>query len=142
MKKEGSLHIAVCRYIAMQYPDVIFNTDLSGIRLTMGQAMQIKRLRSSNAFPDLVIYHNNLYYPGLFIELKHRDAKLLRKDGFLCSDPHLREQNLMLHELENHGYCARFGWGFDKTKEMIDWYMNIQMEDINEPPIPPYYEKD
>lgn len=108
----------------------------------MGQAMQVKKLRSSNAFPDLVIYHNNLQYYALFIELKHRDAKLLRKDGCLCGDPHLREQNDMLHALEEQGYCARFGWGFDKTKALIDWYMTMDPGGFSEPPIPIYYEYD
>ena len=129
---------AVCRYIAHAYPGVMFNSDLSGIRLTMGQSMQVKKLRSSNAFPDLTIYHNNLHYPILFIELKSRDAKLLRKDGALCSDDHLREQNELLHELEAQGYMARFGWGFDKTQALIDWYMDNE-RDPNEPPVPKYY---
>ncbi len=102
----------------------------------------VKRMRSSNAFPDLFIIEKRGPYPGLFIELKSNDAKLLRKDGFLCSDDHLRDQNDMLHALEDRGYLARFGQGYDSTIGMIEWYLSL---DINikgmpdECPVQKYY---
>ena len=68
--KEENLHLAVCNYIRMQYPDVLFNSDMSGVKLTMGQAIKAKRLRSCKGFPDLVIYEPRGEHKGLFIELK------------------------------------------------------------------------
>lgn len=142
MKKEESLHIAVCRYLKTQYPNIIFNTDLSGIRLTQGQAGKVKRMRSSNAFPDIVIYEPHGDYAGLFIELKSRDAKLKRKDGFLCKDPHLEEQNKMLNGLEARGFLARFSKGFDQTIALIEWYLSLDLKEFgmdNDCPAPKLY---
>jgi len=144
MKKEESLHLAICRYIALQYPKAIFNTDLSGIRLTMGQSMAVKRMRSSNSFPDISIYEPRGPYFGLFIELKHMDARLLRKDGYLVADDRIKNQNKMLHDLSERGYLARFCQGHDQTIELIEWYMsqgdpNLKFDRI--PPIPLYHEK-
>ena len=146
MKKESSLHNAVARYIAMQYPNAIFNSDLSGIRLTMGQSMQVKKLRSSNSFPDMVIYQPRvdqsdtrfIQYMALFIELKERGRKITRRDGYLVADKRLRDQNEMLLALERQGYCARFGHGFDKTKELIDWYMAMNASDPTPCPVRKY----
>ncbi len=126
----------------MQYPKAIYNTDLSGIRLTMGQSMQVKKLRSSNSMPDLVIYQPNIQYHALFIELKDRDRKILKKNGFLIADQRICDQNSMLHRLEELGYCARFGRGFDKTKELIDWYMGYEKLTYAEQmkcPVPEYF---
>jgi hypothetical protein len=140
MKKEESLHIAICRYLYGSHPEVIFNTDLSGIRLTMGQASKVKWMRSSNSFPDLFIIEKRGEWAGLFIELKSRDAKLLRKDGFLCSDPHLRDQNDMLNKLEDRGFLARFCQGYDQTVSFIEWYLSIEAfpEMPKDPPVPKY----
>ena len=54
--KEDKLHKSICDYIKLQYPKVIFNTDLSGIKLSIGMAKKVKGLRSSNSFPDITIY--------------------------------------------------------------------------------------
>ena len=70
MGAEENLQIAVCNYLRAQYPKVLFNSDLSGIKLTMGQAVKAKKLRSSKGFPDLVIYEPRGNYHALFLELK------------------------------------------------------------------------
>lgn len=142
MKHEEALHLSICRYLAMNHKEVIYNTDLSGIRLSMGQASKVKWMRSSNAFPDLFIIENREPWPGLFIELKSRKTKLLRRDGFLCSDPHLREQNHMLHELEERGYLARFCQGYDQTISLIEWYLTRHKRKYGMDeavPVPKYY---
>ena len=144
-KKEAGLHLAVAHYLALQYPKLLFNTDLSGLRLTMGQSMVVKRLRSSNSFPDIVIYEPKGPYYGLFIELKHREARLVRKDGYLVADPRIRDQNRMLRKLSSLGYLARFGHGFDQTLLLIEWYMSLEDNNIEmqtDCPIPEYHEKD
>lgn len=144
MKKEQALHTAVCRFISSTFPDAIFNTDLSGIRLTMGQSMQIKLMRSSNAFPDLFIIEPRGKWAGLFIELKSRDARLLLKDGTMASDDRLRAQNAMLHALEERGFLARFGKGYDRTVGLITWYLTFDEKQNSDThcPIPQYHEKE
>ena len=119
---EKTIHKQVCEYIRLQYPGVIFNSDLSGIKLTMGQAVQVKQLRSSRAFPDLVIYEPREPFHALFLELKADGVKLFRRDGFWKSD-HLREQADMISDLKKRGYHADFAIGFDDARQKIDWYL-------------------
>ena len=122
---ESSLHRAVCDYIRYQYPRVLFNSDLSGIRLTMGQAVQVKRLRSSRAFPDLVIYEPRGRYHGLMLELKLEGTRLLKRDGESWATPHIQEQARMIEQLEGRGYSAAFACGFEEAKDIIDAYLRM-----------------
>lgn len=122
-KQEYQLQKAVCKYMAMQYPTVLFNSDLSGISLTVGQAKQIKSLRSNRGFPDIAIYHRNKYFNGLFIELKKEGTKIYTQKGELYKDEHLREQAKTMVQLRSQGFQAVFCVGFDKAKKDIDLYM-------------------
>ncbi len=47
MKKitEKEVHTAVCKYLDAQYPDVIYLSDPSGMRVTIGLQMELKRKR-------------------------------------------------------------------------------------------------
>ena len=119
---EKSLHFQVCQYIRLQYPTVIFNTDLSGIRLTMGQAVQAKKLRSSNGFPDLVIYEKKHTWSALMIELKREGERILKKD-MTPANEHIYEQAQIHIRLRERGYLAQFAVGFKQAKELIDWYL-------------------
>lgn len=122
-KAEDNLHLSVARYLRLAYPKVIFNTDLSGIRLTKGQAGRVSVLRSSRAFPDIVIYEPRKGYGGLFLELKRDGVRVFKKDGTLVADEHVREQAAMLKELEKRGFYASFAIGFVAAQKLIDWYL-------------------
>jgi hypothetical protein len=124
--KESDLHRQVCEYLKIQYPKVLFNTDMSGIRLTIGQAIQAKRLRSGNGFPDLMILEPRGAYCGLFIELKKETPYL--KSGLLKHDKHLAEQEIMISELVKRGYFATFAWKFEHCKMIIDVYLTKNLE--------------
>jgi hypothetical protein len=119
---EERLHAAIAQYIKLQYPKVIFNSDLSGIKLTKGQAGKVSVLRSSRAFPDVVIYESRRGFAALFIELKRQGVKIYKLDGALVADKHIKEQAEMLKALAVRGYCARFAVGFDEVKSVVDWY--------------------
>ena len=120
--KEEQLQLAVCDYIRLRYPDVLFNSDMSGIKLTMGQAIKAKRMRSSRGFPDLVIYANRKGRHGLFLELKAEGTKLTKKDGSFKSE-HIEEQAEMLVKLWRLGFKADFAIGFEDAKQQIDDYL-------------------
>lgn len=120
---EDITHQSVCEYIKLKYPNVIFNTDLSGLRLTMQQALKVKKLRSSNGFPDLVIYEPRLGYNGLFLELKRPSEKLFCKDGKMRKNNHLEEQFEMHEKLRQRGYYCQFAVGFLEAKLLIDNYL-------------------
>jgi hypothetical protein len=120
---EKSLHRAVCDYIRLQYPDVLFNSDLAGAtKLTMGQAVAMKALRSNRGFPDIVIYEVRKGCHGMFIELKKEGEKIYKRDGSPVT-PHIEEQLHCLIELQKRGYNAVFAIGFDAAKRVIDNYL-------------------
>jgi hypothetical protein len=122
-QKEKDLHRSVCEYIKLQYPKTLFNSDMSGIKLTMGQAVQAKKLRSNQGFPDIVIYEKRGNYSACFIELKREGEKLYKKDGSFVSD-HIKEQHDCIIKLISRGYMACFAIGFDNAKGIIDAYLH------------------
>lgn len=123
--KEKNIHTQVATYIKMQYPDVLFNSDAAGVRLTLGQAIQMKKLRSGNGFPDLMIFEPRGDFFGLFIELKREGERVWLKDNSLSTDEHIREQHGMLKDLNERGYFATFACGFEEAKEIIDSYLKL-----------------
>ena len=119
---EKQLHKAVCEYIRYQYPKVMFNSDLSGAtKMTIGQAVQIKKLRSNRGWPDIFIAEARGESHGLWLELKAEGTKLLKKNGDFVND-HIAEQNECLLRLIERGYEAYFAIGFENTKALIDEY--------------------
>lgn len=124
-KKEEQLSKAVSKYLKIQYPDVVFTCDASGVRLTMGQATALKAQRSVHKIPDMIILKPNAEYHGLILELKSDDSSPYLKDGSLSKGQHIQEQNQTLTTLLNIGYYAVFAVGFDNAKKIIDDYMNL-----------------
>lgn len=122
-KKEEQLSKSVSRYLKLQYPDVVFTCDSSGIRLTIGQATVLKAQRSTHKIPDMIILKPNAEYHGLILELKSEDSSPYLKDGSLSKGQHIQEQNQTLTALLNIGYYAVFIVGFNQAKEVIDNYM-------------------
>jgi hypothetical protein len=124
MTDEKTLHRQVCTYLKYAYPDVIFNSDLSGsTKLTTGQAVALKKLRSGRGFPDLQIMEPRNGYHGLFIELKASDVKMKKVKSDEWLTPHIPEQAEMLEKLRQRGYCAEFAIGWDEAKKLIDNYL-------------------
>ncbi|MFA7361985.1 MAG: hypothetical protein WC139_13215 [Candidatus Kapaibacterium sp.] len=109
----------------LQYPSVIFNTDLSGIKMTIGQSVQVKNLRSNKGFPDIVIYEPRGKWHGLFIELKKEGTKLAKKNGEWASE-HISEQVKCMNLLVTKGYYAIVAIGFQDAKDIIDHYLKLK----------------
>jgi hypothetical protein len=122
-ESEEKTHLFVTMYLRTVYPKVIFNTDMSGVKLTMGQAIKLNKLRSSKGFPDLVIYEPRGEYHGLFLELKRPGESIYKKDGSLRKSEHLEEQQSMHNELRKRGYKCEFAVGYDEAKVLIDNYL-------------------
>ena len=121
---ESDLQLAVSKYIALQYPKVLFNVDMSGVRLPIGMATKMKKMRSGRAWPDIFIAEPRGQYCGMFLELKRSEKDLLKKNGEIRKTKHLIEQGKMLDELTDRGYFATFAVGFDESKKLIDEYLN------------------
>ena len=130
--KEENIQIAVCNYLRTAYPHVIFMSDIgSGMKLSIGQAVRAKKMRSSRGQLDLFIAHprviNGVSFHGLFLELKRDDVKIYLKDGItIKKDEHLHEQDVMIQNLSDLGYAAHFAVGFNEAKKFIDLYMNLK----------------
>ena len=126
MQKEKQLHQSVCDYIRWKYPKVLFFSELSGsMRLSIGQATQLKRLRSNRGFPDLICFEPRGGRFGLFIEIKAEGEVLKKKNGEYKTE-HLQEQHDVIVKLNELGYCATFGVGIDDCVLIIDNYMKIK----------------
>lgn len=125
---ERTLYKQIAQYLQLQYPNAIYRFDLAAdMKLTAGQASRHKTLHPHRGYPDLFIASvrtiGDRYYHGLFLELKREGTHILKKDGTLVADQHIREQHALLVELEKRGYAARFAVGFDQAKQIIDDYL-------------------
>ena len=123
-KIEESLHKSICQFIKFQYPKAIFKTDMSGIKLTMGQAMKMKGLRSSNGFPDIMIFEpsKSEICSALFLEVKKESPYKI--NGDLKKDLHLEEQNEMHIKLRARNFYTSFVWSLEQAIVIINNYMN------------------
>ena len=123
VQSEKDLQKMVCDYLKAQYPKVLFNSDMAGaMKLTIGQAVQISKLRSNKGYPDLAIYEPRGEYNGLFIELKKEGEVLYKKNGEAITE-HVQEQINCINLLKAKGYYAIMCIGFDETKMAIDLYL-------------------
>ncbi len=62
---EKQIHLQVCRYLDLQYPKVIYTSDSSGVRVSIGMAKALKSIRCKGyKIPDLIIMHPNRLYHG------------------------------------------------------------------------------
>ena len=123
--KEKQLHKQICKFIKLQYPKVIFLSDMSGLKVSIGTAIQMKALRSSRGLPDLLLLKPNKDFYGLFIEIKTKTSDVYLKDGkTLRNNEHVKEQSEMLDRLSKLGYKAVYGIGYDNCINIIKEYLN------------------
>lgn len=125
MKKEENLQIAISAYLKLQYPNVYFTSESSGIRVPMGVAVKMKKQRSTHKQLDLIILEPKGVYHGLILELKKDANEILTKNGKYRVNDHIKEQLESIEVLRNKGYFASFGCGFKECKNLIDFYMKL-----------------
>lgn len=127
MKKQPEfiLQRQVCAYLRVQYKDVLFMSDtIASVKLTEAQATRNSSVQKRGfKTPDLIIFAPRGIYHGLFIELKVKSP--YKKDGSLLENYHLKAQEETIKNLRELGYYAVFSWEFEKTKNIIDWYLNL-----------------
>jgi hypothetical protein len=123
-KREEQIHTALATWIKLQYPDVIFTSESSGIRVSMGIAVKMKKQRSVGALPDLIILEPRCVYHGLCLEIKKDKDEVYRKDGGFRVSEHIQEQAQMLDRLRRKGYFAEFGCGLTDCMAIIKGYLS------------------
>jgi hypothetical protein len=125
-RDEESEQIELCDYARERYPESIFYSDHSGIRVGMGLALKVKKLHSENGIPDWFLAEPRGGYSGLMIEMKATGVRVFYKDtGLLKDDDHLHQQWAMLGRLYVKGYCVGFCSGIEIAKKELDWYMGL-----------------
>lgn len=120
---EAQEHSLICKWLKEDHRGVMFNTDMSGIRLSIGMAKHSKTLRSHNGFPDLFIIEKRGTYSGLFIELKRTGEKLYMKNGTTAISDHVAEQFVVRYELQQRGFKCEFAIGIEHAKQIINNYL-------------------
>ena len=129
MNREEHLHAGLCRWLRLQHRAVIFNSDMSGVRLHRGLQGKVARLRSHRGMPDITIYEMRHGFGGLLLELKAEGSRILLKNGSMTKDAHIREQAEVLRMLQNSGYLANFAVGIDEAMNIINWYLSGEIGD-------------
>ncbi len=122
MKPERRLQLDLSQWLKMQYPNLIWWGNDSGEKKPIGLAVLGKRMRSGSKIPDLWISEARGGFFGLYIELK--TSTPFKIDGTLRANPHIEAQAEMLDQLNELGYMACFGVGFESTVQTIKMYMS------------------
>ena len=124
-RQEESVHIAISAYLRMQYPNVLFTSESSGIRVNIRLRSVLKQQRSTHKQPDMIILQPKGIFHGLILEIKKDHSDVFLKDGSISKKAHIQEQNATIVMLRELGYCAMFACGFDDAKSKIDNYMSL-----------------
>lgn len=123
--KEKKIQLLLGDWLKETYPDLIFKIDVAdGMRLTIGQAMCAKRMRSAGKHCDLVISKPNSQYHGMFLEIKQSTEKVYTKKSKLRSSKHILCQLNMIARLLTLGYYADWGFGLQDCKDKIISYID------------------
>jgi hypothetical protein len=108
--EESKIQELVVRYLRVAYPTALFCASSGGARMSMKQALVMKRTGYVRGFPDLAIYEPRNGKHGLFLEIKTEKgvASEFQKDW---------QTNLIAR-----GYEAKICKGFEATIKVIDEY--------------------
>lgn len=120
---EYDVYKAAATYLKLQYPKALYRFDMAGLNLSIAQAGQNKAIQCTRGWPDFFVCEERHAFKGLLLEIKPAGARIRKLNGSFASD-HLEEQNACLIAFLQRGYYAEFCIGFDRFKEIIDWYMN------------------
>lgn len=124
MSPEKQLHISLCKYLKLAHPSMYFDSDPSGLRVTIGIRKQLKATRSNHAHLDLFIAEARGNFHGMFLELKAKTP--FKKDGGLKKDEHLEEQVKTMAILTTRGYYCEHAWKLYDAIKLIEDYLKLK----------------
>lgn len=123
---EWKIQLHFCKWIKLQYPNLLFRSDIQSAGKLSGQMQNIKQILDPyHGFPDVQIYHRSGNFTGLFIELKRENSGTFLKDGSLSKTKHVQEQAEMHKTLRSLGYKVEFAEGCDEAKKILQEYLNM-----------------
>lgn len=123
--------LQVVKYFKIAYPNLIIKTNYDHFKSSVWHAKRLNALNTQiKGYPDIFIplLRKNAtggVYGGLFIEFKRTGEKILNKSQALKTE-HLKNQNSIIQKLNDLGYFATFGLGFENTKTIIKNYINLE----------------
>jgi hypothetical protein len=123
-QSEWSIQLKFCKWIKLQYPNLLFRSDIQSAGKLSGAMQNIKQILDPyKGFPDIQIYLPKGNYIGLFIELKRLDSGTFLKDGTLSKSKHVQDQAAMHNLLRSFGYRVEFAEGFEEAKQVLESYL-------------------
>lgn len=117
---EYDIQCCIVRWMANEFPGILFTISLGGVRLPMGLAVKAKKAGYQKGTPDIQIFEPRGKYHGLFVEVKTDKGKPDEEGN----------QERYIDELNKRGYCATFGYGEKEIKKIIKIYMGLKNERI------------
>lgn len=122
--REYQIYKDIALYMKMQYPNVLYHFDPTGLNLSKTQSGMLKAIQGGRGWPDLFIAQQSFQgeYKGLFIEVKAEGTKLFKKNGEPI-DIHISEQLECGKRLRARGYQSAICVGWDECKRVIDQYL-------------------
>lgn len=120
-KPEEKLQKEVCAYLSSSYPNVYYQSDPSGLRVTAGLRTLLMKTRSNHAHLDITILEPCREFKALIIELKSESP--FKLNGELKSDKHLLDQKITMDLLESKGYKCNWCWSLDQAKLILENYL-------------------
>jgi hypothetical protein len=124
-------------WVKIQYPNLLYTEDLGGIKLTIGQAVQVKKSRARRGHPDLMFQkvfkdsYGQVIFCGLAIEFKRKGEQIVKKDGELRKNTHLKEQYDYLLALRKESWFTCFAVGFLEAQDIIKTYMSNDIDQLD-----------
>jgi len=126
-KHEWSIQLQFCKHIKLQYPDLLFRSDIQSAGKLSGSMQNITSILDPfKSWPDVQIYKPNDKYIGLHIELKRLDSGTFLKDGSLSKSKHVQQQAEMHSKLRSLGYKVEFAEGLDQAVKVLESYLNLE----------------
>ena len=118
-------------WVKNRYPEILCETDIAGAKLTPVQARKIYAQRQPRkGWPDVRIFEPRGEYSAFFIEYKKTGANILKRDGELRADEHLRQQAKLHKALLERGYLAGFVVGLENAKRAVKAYLNSDFDNL------------
>ena len=125
---EKQLHKSICKYIKLQYKEVYFLSDPSGLKMSIGMATELKATRSNHSQLDIIILEPNIKYKGLILEVKKSKSEVFKKDGQFRNTEHVTNQRNSIDHLIIKGYFAKYVFSLDEAIQVIKLYM---LDEVN-----------
>jgi hypothetical protein len=124
VRTEWQEQLAFCKWLKMQYPRVLFRSDIQSAGKLSPAMQNIKSIIDPfRGFPDITIYLKRGRFCGLMLEMKRLNSGLYLKDGSLSNAKHVQEQNKMHEFLRDNAWKVEFAEGMDEAKIKFEEYV-------------------